>query len=249
MPTGSNLFTTMPGALTVPSAAEAGALAPGLLTFLKVAPTVSAQVLWAAPYPTIKEVEKNGSTDGLPPLPYFSMCANGYLWVAYGYTAGVDVTIMLPNFTGMLAGGYYSYKFLQFDSQQFNTAPYKYGTAAAFVGITGTVAMLDTAVAQQVLGYAGCSVVVAMFSGPLAVIKDVIDTKNTKSLPAPMAVATLVNCTLWASFGFLVIEDAFVYGPNVLGLASGITQCALLAKYGIYKEPVTQVAQEVPAEK
>ena len=98
-----------------------------------------------------------------------------------------------------------------------------------------------------------------MFSGPLAVIKvrgktskifvcisnvkrnfvrsqEVIETKSTKSLPFPMAVATVVNCSLWASFGGLVIHDPFIWAPNILGLASGLTQLGLFAKYGFAKE-------------
>lgn len=63
-----------------------------------------------------------------------------------------------------------------------------------------------------------------------------IDTQSTKNLPAPMAVATVVNCSLWFSFGAFVIEDAFIYAPNFLGLASGVTQCGLLLKYGIHKD-------------
>lgn len=59
--------------MMIPSAAELGAIG----TFLKVAPVVSCQALWAAPWPTIKEVEERKSTEGLPPLGYFSMFANG----------------------------------------------------------------------------------------------------------------------------------------------------------------------------
>ena len=81
-----------------------------------------------------------------------------------------------------------------------------------------------------------CAVVVAMFSGPLMVIKEVIDTKSTKNLPFPMAIATVVNCSLWLGFGLLVIDDPFVWFPHVLGLGSGIAQLALFAKYGFHTE-------------
>ena len=58
--------------------------------------------------------------------------------------------------------------------------------------VTGMLALLDTATAQQALGYLGCGIVVAMFSGPLAVIKTVIDTESTKDLPFPMVSRRLV---------------------------------------------------------
>ena len=92
------------------------------------------------------------------------------------------------------------------------------------------------ALARLGLAPLGCAVVVAMFSGPLMVIKEVIDTKSTKNLPFPMAIATVVNCSLWLGFGLLVIDDPFVWFPNVLGLGSGIAQLALFAKYGFHTE-------------
>jgi len=93
------------------SAANAGPWVGGAsLTFLTWAPVIACQAFWAAPWPTMKEVEKNGTTGGLPPLGYFSMLANGYLWMAYGYSADMNMTIIIPNFTGMLAGGYYTMK-------------------------------------------------------------------------------------------------------------------------------------------
>ena len=45
-------------------------------------------------------MQKEKSTGGLPPLGHFSMMANGWLWACYGYTAGMDLTIILPNLTG-----------------------------------------------------------------------------------------------------------------------------------------------------
>jgi len=213
------------------SAAEASAI----VTFLKIAPVVSCQVLWAAPYPTIKAVEEKGTTEGLPPLGYFAMMTNGFLWVCYGYTSGMDMTIITPNAVGLVAGAYYSSKFLKYDSGQFDVQPYKLGSAAAIAGIAGVTAFVDIGTAKTILGFSGVAVCLAMFGGPLQVLKEVIDTKSTKNLPAPMAVATVVNCSLWSSYGVL-LNDPFIYFPNGLGLASGIAQCTLLAKFGIHKE-------------
>ena len=76
------------------------------LTFLKVSPVITCQALWAAPYPTIKEVVRKKSTEGLPPLPYYSMMANGFLWVVYGCVCDFNPTIIVPNATGLLCGTY-----------------------------------------------------------------------------------------------------------------------------------------------
>jgi solute carrier family 50 protein (sugar transporter) len=241
------------------------------VSFLKFAPPMVCQLLWLAPYPTIREVIKKGTTEGLPPLGYFSMLANGYLWCAYGYVAHCDFTIIVPNITGTLAGAYYrrpqpcapplrrcaaapprrraptpllyilvrlrnvSYTFTRYDSKQYDLTVYKVGAAAAIAGTTGVVAMMAPAAAQAVLGWAGVAVVVAMFSGPLQVIAGVVKSKSTRNLPFPMAVATVANCTLWGAYGALVIHDPFIWAPNVLGLASGLAQLGLFAKYGIHR--------------
>ena len=93
--------------------------------------------------------------------------------------------------------------------------------------------MLPPDQAQYAIGSLGCAVVVAMMAGPLQAVKTVIAEKSTKSLPFPMAVMTCINASLWFSFGFAVIQDPFVWGPNALGMASGVTQIALFAKYGL----------------
>jgi solute carrier family 50 protein (sugar transporter) len=219
-----------------------------MISFLQVAPVISCQAMWLAPYPTIQKAIKDKSTGGLPPLGYFSMFANGYLWFGYGVASGMDLTIIVPNVTGMIAGCYYSYHFIQHNSGQFDLNPYYIGTGGAMAAVTGMLAFLPPDQAQMGLGYLGCAVVVAMFSGPLTVIKQVIETQSTRDLPFPMAVATVVNCFLWGSFGYFVIDDAFVWGPNTLGLASGLTQLALFAKYGFHTDdPEPAAAKEEEA--
>ncbi len=129
----------------------------------------------------------------------------------------------------------FSYTFTRYDSKQYDLTVYKVGAAAAIAGTTGVVAMMAPAAAQAVLGWAGVAVVVAMFSGPLQVIAGVVKSKSTRNLPFPMAVATVANCTLWGAYGALVIHDPFIWAPNVLGLASGLAQLGLFAKYGIHR--------------
>jgi uncharacterized protein with PQ loop repeat len=130
--------------------------------------------------------------------------------------------------------------FSRYDSKQFDVAKYQLGSATLIACTTGVVATMAPAAAQAVLGWAGCAVVVAMFSGPLQVIMGVVKSKSTKDLPFPMAVATVANCTLWGSYGALVIHDPFIWAPNVLGLASGLAQLALFAKYGIYSHSASE---------
>ena len=38
---------------------------------------------------------------------------------------GMDLTIILPNLTGFVAGSYYTSQFIKYDSGTFNTLPLK----------------------------------------------------------------------------------------------------------------------------
>jgi uncharacterized protein with PQ loop repeat len=206
------------------------------LTFLKVSPVITCQALWAAPYPTIKEVVKKKSTGGLPPLPYYSMMANGFLWVVYGCVCDFNPTIIVPNFTGLICGTYYTMQYAKNTSGQFNLMPYTVGAASLMGTVAGIGMFMEQAVAQNAIGLIGCGVVVAMLGGPLQVFKEVVRTKSTKDLPLPMAIATVFNSVCWFGFGSLVVHDAYVWAPNIIGVASGITQLALIGKYGVYRE-------------
>ena len=50
--------------------------------------------------------------------------------------------------------------------------------------------------ANDAVGYVGVTMVIIMFSGPLAVIKTVINTRSTASLPPMFTAASFLNCAL-----------------------------------------------------
>jgi hypothetical protein len=41
-----------------------------------------------------------------------------------------------------------------------------------------------------------------------------------------------VNCSLWGFYGLFLLDDVYVYLPNILGLGSAIAQLGLFAKVG-----------------
>ena len=53
-----------------------------VVAVLRVAAPLSGVWLWLAPLPTLRGVEQAKTTGGLPPLPYYAMLANGWLWVS-----------------------------------------------------------------------------------------------------------------------------------------------------------------------
>lgn len=99
--------------------------------------------------------------------------------------------------------------------------------------ITGIGATMPVEQALNIIGLAGCGIVVVMFGGPLATIKTVLKDKSTASLPFAFTLAAFVNCSLWFSYGAFVLNDAFIWAPNGLGLCSAVAQLGLFAKFGI----------------
>eukprot|EP00937_MAST-01D_sp_MAST-1D-sp2_P005525 g5525.t1 len=207
-------------------------------------------LLLAAPYADAQDVVRCRSTGGRPPLSWFAMLANGFLWAAYGATSDWDLTIIVPNAVGVAAGGYYSVTFSRYSSGVFDIGPYWRGVAAMMAGVAAAVAMLSAREAQRVLGGAGCLISVAMFGGPLQVMASVVAQRSTRDLSLRMALATTANCGLWFLYCLMVTNDPFGYVPNGLGLLSGLVQLALFVRFGISlppKAPPAKLQATAPA--
>ena len=67
---------------------------------------------------------------------------------------------------------------------------------------------------------------IVLSGSPLSTIKAVVRTKSSLSILTPLTCAQVVNTVLWSVYG-LAIGDAFVYGPNVVGLGFGLIQLFL----------------------
>jgi uncharacterized protein with PQ loop repeat len=222
----------------VNTAAAAGVtptvLSPSLVAFLQVAPPLAAQVVFLSPLSAMKQFAKTGTTGDVSCIPYAAMCANGALWVVYGALKG-DMTIIVPNMSGFFFGAYYVKTFSRYAPDNVSMAPYYGGIAAMMSSVLGAAMCLDTGAAIDAIGLSGCAVVAVMFGGPLGSIKTVLKDKNTNSLPVPFTAAAFINCLCWVSYGSLVIDDIYVWGPNLAGLIASSAQIGLYAKFGLPK--------------
>ena len=235
-PSPMNFTAMLYGVLPVSATSSANtvatstALSASMVTFLKVAPPVACQIVFLAPLAAMKQFKAEKSTKEVSPIPYAAMTINGALWVMYGLLKS-DFTIILPNISGFFFGAYYTYTFSLYTER--NMIPYYAGIAAG-IGFCATMATsLETAAAVNAIGIFGCGIVATMFGGPLGSIKTVIEDKNTDSLPVAFTLATFVNCILWSSYGWLVIDDIYVWGPNLAGLIFSSVQIGLYGKYGL----------------
>jgi len=63
----------------------------------------------------MKEIIANKSTGKLNPLPFVSLAGNCVIWSLYGYLQS-DMTVLLPNATGLAFGCLYTAIFAKYNS-------------------------------------------------------------------------------------------------------------------------------------
>lgn len=195
----------------------------------------------------MSQIKKTKAVGQLPLLPYSSMVLNGAIWMTYGAILS-NPGIWLPNIPAVILGSYYWMTYYNHcppgASHLPGTMPTHFAAVGAIAaGVVGVAACMPVESAQTIIGVTGDVICVAMFAGPLAAIKTVIEEKSTQSLPFAFTCATFVNCSLWSVYGLVVLSDPYVWIPNILGLGSSIVQIGLFAKYGFHDDH-DKVAQE-----
>ena len=225
----------------------ATALDPSLVKFLQVVPPLAFQVVILSPLQAIRKFREEGTTRDVSPVPYAAMCSNGAIWMSYGAMVN-DPTIYLPNLPAFIMGGYYAQQFLAHKNPDGPSALPVYagfGSIAAACGAIATTMPPESA--AMTIGYIGSGVCVAMFSGPLLAIRTVLHERSARSIPPAFSLASTTNCALWTAYGYLVINDAFIWVPNAAGFSAGVTQLALYARFGT-APPAGEVAGEAADE-
>lgn len=202
-------------------------------------PGIAAFAPVLAPLPTIRQVQADKSTGKLPLLPYSAMLVNYFSFMAVGIVSGLPA-VWLPNIVGFAAGAYYTTIFLRHCPDGADWLPlkawhHKLGVLASIGAVTSIGVFLPEEEAFRLLTVICATGMIATFGGPLAAIKTVLREKSTRSLPFLFTLATLLNCSLWLIYWGLVVPDAFMAFPNVMGVASAAVQLWLFGRFGIYR--------------
>jgi solute carrier family 50 protein (sugar transporter) len=193
-------------------------------------------LVFAAPIPTIVQIQRDKSVGSLPLLPYSSMLSSAFLWVVYGFLKS-EPKIWIANGTGLILSIFYVVGFCRYCQKASPTLP---GTVqqhlqacAATIGMTALIAIsLPNQTAAPVIGNAGVVLCILMFASPLAALKTVFETSSAKSIPLPFTIAAVMNCFLWSVTGIYLMDDPVIYAPNLLGLSFGLVQVALKLYFG-----------------
>ena len=204
---------------------------PEVAQALTVVPPILLQGVFVSPLPAVRGYIKDGTTGDASVAPYALMVANGTVWLTYGILIEAP-TVALPNVTAVALGMYYTYTFHTYKPADAPFAPYVIAASSVASLAIGTALVLEPEAAAHTVGLIGCGVLPAMFAGPLAAAQRVVATKNAAAIPLAFTLFSTVNTITWIGYGLLVIDDVYIWGPNVIGLGAAIAQLGLVARYG-----------------
>ena len=199
-----------------------------------LAPTASI-VVGLSPFSTIRQISTERNVGSYPLLPYSTMIINATLWFIYGLLKN-NASIWSGNGICLIFGIYYFLLYIKYSPPASSILPgtvqqhiqVVVGTVLAAVLISTLPILNDPA---QLIGSVGCIIVVLLFASPLVVLRQVIQSKDARSIPLPFTVACTVNCFLWTMYGVWGVSDFYIYFPNALGLILSVAQLILKVYY------------------
>ena len=205
-----------------------------LTTFFMWFPPITSQLVFAAPIPAMLQFRRSQTTGDVSPVPYLAMTFNGILWCLYGWLRS-DITLIVANTSAAILGTLYTAVFARYKPKGLSLVPHMTVVGCLLIAVITIVLMFDEHSAKRHIGLLGCTIGVVMFSGPLGAIRSILRDKSTRSLPLAFTVASFLCCVAWSGYGWLVIDDAYIYVPNLLGLTASLVQLSLFVVYGVEK--------------
>ncbi|KAL8455114.1 hypothetical protein Emag_001051 [Eimeria magna] len=207
----ASLFSSLPD--TVASKLK------GALRFAAVAAAVLLQL---TPLPTVARIVSCKSTLGLQSLPFFTLLFSASLWLLYGILR-VDPTLLLPNVSGVVAGGWFVVTFWanagREDKQRFLLSLYLRAGALILASLLLLCLCCPYAVAELVVGLVASVVNVVSYAAPLAALRAVLKEKSTALMPAEISVGNFICSGLWLAYGWIA-QDIFIIIPNFIAVGS-----------------------------
>ena len=188
-----------------------------------------------SPMPTIQKVRREGTTGGLPLLPYSAMATMTFVLVCYGLLIN-DTKIIMTHGAGHLISLFYCLSFYKNVDKEASNLPGTVGMhARTGLGIAAATIATIVVFGQKAAPIVGMTTVLLsciMYTGPLAALRAAIESKSARNIPLPYAVASTVNALAWFVYGFFRISDFMVWAPCAIGVASATAQIVVNALYG-----------------
>jgi uncharacterized protein with PQ loop repeat len=176
------------------------------------------------------EIIRRRNVGKLAALPFVSLFTNCYIWTLYGILRN-DHSILLPNGLGNFVGAFCMIVY----HQNTPVKPLKEYTIGFLISLLCSLLYLSNNPANNFgeiwIGRIGCILSIILSGSPLASIQTVIREKSTASLPFVLSHVLWANNLSWILYGYLVANDIYIYGPNMLSFTLSSIQVGLFWLY------------------
>lgn len=213
---------------------------------INVLATIATVCIFLSMIPAIWALHKKRNTQGVNFYPLAAMFGQSMGWVLYGWASHAFWPVGAVNLVGAVLGFIFSGVFILHEKE------YRSRYTTCFIAVFALVIalLLYRVLGTQtdhtislVLGYFANAGAIIMFGSPLMLLGTVVKTRSAEMIATPMAIAGLVNGSLWTAYGAME-DDLFVLVPNCASAILCLCQLVLVMIYGCNRAPKTADNQE-----
>ncbi|KAE9272294.1 hypothetical protein PF001_g28007 [Phytophthora fragariae] len=199
-------------------------------TIINILATIATACLFLSMIPGMYTVHKKRSTTGVNFYPLAMMFGQSMGWVIYSFADHSFFPVGAVNSLGAVLGVVFSAIFILHEKDR------RVRYSIFFCGVFALVIALllyrflgtqDDDKIAKVLGYFADVLAIIMFGAPLILMGDVIKTKNSEIIAAPMAVSGFINGSLWSAYGIMQMNN-YVLVPNAISVLLCLVQVILV---------------------
>ncbi|GAB5371893.1 hypothetical protein AAMO2058_001619300 [Amorphochlora amoebiformis] len=191
-----------------------------MIVIIKALSVMTAIAMNLSPLANIYEFRKRGNTGETHPLPLAMIACNASIWGVYALLKEDYFPLFATNLVSGIGGWTHLMVFKMYSSEK---PPPKYDIMplilmvilVQFMAISCAYSM-EPKESIAWLGTFGVLMVIGVFASPLVVIADVIKSRSSGGLSRPLSIVGFICSVCWTWYGFL-IEDVYIWGPNLLG--------------------------------
>lgn len=202
-------------------------------TTINVLATIATACIFLSMIPGMYAVHKKRSTAGVNYYPLAMMFGQSMGWVIYSLADHSFFPVGAVNCLGAVLGAIFSGVFILHEKEHRTRYSMFFGVVFALI-----IALLlyrflgtqDDDTIAKVLGYFADVMAIIMFGSPLMLMGDVIKSKNSEIIAAPMAVSGFVNGALWTAYGIMQ-TDYYVLVPNAISGLLCLVQVILVVVF------------------
>lgn len=201
--------------------------------------------MFFAPLLELLELRRRGTLGEVNPLQFPGIVLNSIGWLVYGCELP-DAYLFFANFFGALLGVWYTLQCLRvMDAQsgaRIEAMLLCAGGIWALAGIVRVTAFAGRTEGRLIFEVGTVTALVLFYAFPLSTMVEVIRTRDSSSIIAPLSALSWLNGACWTVYGVLAIKNPWVWAPNGIGVVLASVQLLLSLIYPKTKRAANRAA-------